>query len=245
MSHHSAVVAGLWLNSARLLASADSEPEPRQHYFSPLRKFTGILSSASLSENSHMKRSKHIAKHDHNVSRCALRSSTAGSIGVGTGDGRREGKKGCNMMQHGRHGLFLNVQIWYRSVFAFLTGQSLKMGILSNALIIKTCQNSIVIVFMLIQTQLYWSLYRGFFACLINLIQGSVTGLILNLVPALHVEHFGLMLQAVKLKLTLSSAKGTKLVSLGGAEGFVDQVNCVRKGTVGNVVCRVIRSCSR
>ena len=125
-----------------------------------------------------MKRFKRVAEHVRNVSRCALRSSTAGSIGVGTCDGRREGKKGHDATRRGRHGLFLNIRIWYRSVFAFLTGQSLKMGFLSNALIIKTCQNSIVIVFMLIQTQLYRSSYRGFFACLVNLIRGSVTGLL-------------------------------------------------------------------
>ena len=144
--------------------------------FSPLRKFTGILSSAS-SESSRLKRSKRVAEHVRNVSRCALRSSTAGSMGVGTGDGRREGKKGHDATRRGRHGLFLNIRIWYRSVFAFLTGQSLKMGILLNALIIKTCQNSIVIVFMLIQTQLYRSSYRGFLLVSSTSSRRTVTGL--------------------------------------------------------------------
>ena len=67
-------------------------------------------------------------KHILNVSRSALRSSTARSIGVSTAMVDEMERK--DTTQHGRHGLFLNVQIWYRSVFAFLTGQLLKMGIL-------------------------------------------------------------------------------------------------------------------
>ena len=71
--------------------------------FSPLRKVPGILSSAS-SENLHMKRSKRIAEHVRNISRCALRLSTR-SIGVGTGDGRGEGpRKGCDAMQRNAGG---------------------------------------------------------------------------------------------------------------------------------------------
>jgi len=71
--------------------------------FSPLRKVPGILSSAS-SENSRMKRSKRVAEHVRNISRCALRLSTR-SIGVRTGDGRGEGpRKGCDATQHNAGG---------------------------------------------------------------------------------------------------------------------------------------------
>ena len=89
-------------------------------------------------------------------------------------------RPGRHITRRGRHGLFLNIRIWYRSVFAFLRGQSLKMGILSNALIIKTCQNSIIIVFMLIQTQLYRSSYRGFLLVSSTSSRRTVTGLSTN-----------------------------------------------------------------
>jgi len=66
--------------------------------FSPLRKVPSILSSAS-SENSRMKRSKRVAEHVRNISRCALGLSTR-PVGVGTGNGRGGGpRKGCDATQ--------------------------------------------------------------------------------------------------------------------------------------------------